>query len=431
MFNPSPDFEHIRLSEELFQAAKAGCENILRDLLHSGADPNQPIDSDGTTILMEVSELGDLSIVKILVEAGANVQAKSHSNDTALQYAASKGFTEIVDYLLPFSTKADQNKAKKLLKALQGKADNLVVAAGAGNLDEVRDLIDSGVDINTLGIERHNALYAASARGQNRVVQLLIDLGANLDTSGEVSNTPLLEAISHYELNIISLLLKAGANPNQPDFGNCITPLISAVLRELDDPWITRKLISAGANINQKNRFGSTAIMAAALSNNIRTLKSSPFCSESVTMRLLFENGASNEGINEMELIAAVQLGNGEMVSALLGKKLNLDLMSNYGYSALMYAAKEGHKTIVNMLINAGATVDLVGRETALICAIMRRDREIVELLLKSGANLNLRNAYGDSPMYYAKQVKDSIYRMLRHFPPCSSNLGGDNDSNV
>ncbi len=88
--------------------------------------------------------------------------------------------------------------------------------------------------------------------------------------------------------------------------------------------------------------------------------------------------------------------------------------MSDDGYSALMYAAKGGHRRIVEVLINSGANVNLVGRETALICGIMGKSQEIVELLLDAGADIKLKNTYGDSPMYYAKQNKDEIYHLIK-----------------
>lgn len=414
MLETFQNLDPIELSEKLLHSLEVGDMEAFQAILNSGADPNQIIDCDGTTILMEASDLGNFEIVKILVEAGANVRAKHGDTDTAIQYAANRGWVEIVNYLLPFTTKSDANIAKKILKIKTNGVNDLVCAAAVGDLETTRDLVNSGVPVNGIGIEGHNALYEASARGQSTIVQFLIDKGANLNIGGEgATDTPLMTAISHYNLSIISRLLKGGADPNQANYGNSLTPLMQSVLRDLDDPWIARKLISCGANINQENCFGSTAIMAVVFKSYSSDLKYFSYDEPSM-VAFLDENGASRKGVDEMYLASSSCVGNQEIVSSMISKGVNLDSMTYEGLTALMYAVKNGHQEVVDMLISAGANINFAGGETALICGIVARNEKIVESLLSFGADSKVRNIYGDSPMHYVKSSKDRIYEMIK-----------------
>jgi ankyrin repeat protein len=155
--------------------------------------------------------------------------------------------------------------------------------------------------------------------------------------------------------------------------------------------------------------------MAATFKKHLRSLKSLPCIKKTDTVELLYQNNASQEGIDEMYLIAAAYMGNSELVSSLISQNIDLNLMSYDGYTALMYAIKNGHLDVVNLLIEAGANLNLVGRETALICGVMRRDQNLVEFLLSSGANINLKNIYGDSPIYFARQKKDKLHELFKN----------------
>ena len=82
--------------------------NKVIELINEGADVNYQGEHDKETALMNASEQGDIEIMKVLLENGANVNLKSHSGNTALNYA--------VDPLRSFNGYQQPESVKLLLK---------------------------------------------------------------------------------------------------------------------------------------------------------------------------------------------------------------------------------------------------------------------------------------------------------------------------
>ena len=77
-------------SKQLLKETKIGGNrdvNKVIELINEGADVNYQGEHDQETALMNASEQGDIEIMKVLLENGANVNLKSHSGNTALNYA--------------------------------------------------------------------------------------------------------------------------------------------------------------------------------------------------------------------------------------------------------------------------------------------------------------------------------------------------------
>ena len=84
-------------------AAYHGYKDIVKVLLEKGADVNAKNDKDDTALmLLTAKEVTDIEIVKWLLEAGADVNAKNQYGNTALIWATKNGYTEIVELLLEY-----------------------------------------------------------------------------------------------------------------------------------------------------------------------------------------------------------------------------------------------------------------------------------------------------------------------------------------
>jgi uncharacterized protein len=93
---------HIDDHTPLGAAAFEGDLEIVKILLDSGADVNARQLSDGFTALMDAVAGGHLEIVRTLVEAGARVNLQSYQGDTAEGIAESNSYEEILEYLQPY-----------------------------------------------------------------------------------------------------------------------------------------------------------------------------------------------------------------------------------------------------------------------------------------------------------------------------------------
>ena len=87
----------------LMEAAVRGNVGVMKLLIENGADLNMT-DKDGWTALMGATVQGHMESVKLLLEQGVEVNAKNHNGETALVMAAGMNHTEILHALLPYST---------------------------------------------------------------------------------------------------------------------------------------------------------------------------------------------------------------------------------------------------------------------------------------------------------------------------------------
>ncbi|MBA0812024.1 hypothetical protein Gohar_026022, partial [Gossypium harknessii] len=89
----------------------------------------------------------------------------------------------------------------------------LMYLANEGDLDGIRELLDSGINVNFRDIDDRTALHVASCQGQNDVVSLLLQRGATVDSKDRWGSTPLSDAIYYKNHDVIKLLEKHGAKP--------------------------------------------------------------------------------------------------------------------------------------------------------------------------------------------------------------------------
>ncbi|XP_022724402.1 serine/threonine-protein kinase STY17-like isoform X2 [Durio zibethinus] len=87
----------------------------------------------------------------------------------------------------------------------------LMYLANEGDLDGIRELLDSGINVNFRDIDDRTALHIAACQGQADVVSLLLQRGANVESKDRWGSTPLADAIYYKNHDVIKLLEKHGA----------------------------------------------------------------------------------------------------------------------------------------------------------------------------------------------------------------------------
>jgi ankyrin repeat protein len=382
---------------------------LVELLLDAGANPNARI-ATGETPLMTCAGTGSVDGVRLLLARGADVNAIEPSqHQDALMWAAAERHPNVVRLLVDAgaNTKAHTRKGFTALH----------FAAREGDIDSVRQLLASGVNINARSLPDEKAptgrgpgyqatlsegstpLLVATVRGHVPLALFLLDQGADpnvLDAGftplhwasgtweGGISNqvygfTDPMAGIPNRQqkISLVKSLLAHGANPNArmtrrpPGFSGLgggyedaagATPFLLA--SAADDLEMMRLLLAAGADPKLVTDSKATAVMAASGLN--RSIGESPTTEAQAleAVRFLFDLGADARGA------------------------------TNIGENALFGAAYRGWNTLLELLIEKGADVNAVSKAgiTPWLAASGYGDRLGGVLYNKAGADILLKH---------------------------------------
>ncbi len=340
----------------LVTAASEGHLSIMKDLFDAGAKMNG--EEGQIPMLHTAAEEGHLSIVRFLVERGAGVDEKDDLGRTALSYAAEEGNSSVIDYLL--SKGADPD-----LKDSEGYSA-LIFAAEEDNAHTLETLLAKSSDKNNPMI-----LFAALEEGNTRIVESLLESGHSVNTKFEGDQTPLMIAASEEEAELVNLLVEKGADVNAKD-AEGRTALFFAAGE--DDAATIRVLVEKGADLEAKttqefmnwgddegslNRLvGMTALLAAIE-------EESPEVVQALVKAGADVNARSARGRWEYSdsLVRKLQKSDWDdldLDEALDTNSGNLDQsLSEENWTPLMEAALSGRRSIVLILLDAGADKSL------------------------------------------------------------------------
>jgi ankyrin repeat protein len=232
----------------------------VKKLLDGGFDANSATKSGGTTALMMAAP--DAGKMTLLIERGANVNARSETKYTALMVAAQYGThsTPAIRVLLAHGAEASQSQGRPLFNA-----DPLFLAAYGGNAEVLPDLLKAGASLNgemtLIGTSNSDAISGAVRHGYVDVAETLVTLGAPVDRT-DARITPLVKAVLGDQVEMARFLIAKGAGVNHVD-GNGMTPLLYAASIDFGSPAMIDMLLKAGARTDMKTKEGKTALELA------------------------------------------------------------------------------------------------------------------------------------------------------------------------
>ena len=360
----------IRDSTPLSLAVLHNHTSIVSTLMSEfGCDPN-----DGVS-LHTACVHGNLSMVKTLIERGANVNGRDAHGNTPLHMTARYERKKTMQALLNYLT-CDPN-----IKNKEGRSP-LHVACICGNLDGVKLLIKHGARVNVKDIHDSTPLSLAVLNNHTSIVSALVsEFGC--DPNDGVS---LHTACKHDNLSMVKTLLEHGAsvNDNSVDVdGN--TPLdlaaksetMQALFKDIDDI---------------KNKDGRTPLHIACVCGNLGRIK------------LLIKHGArvNVKDIRDSTPLSLAVLHNHISIVSALVSEFGCD--PNDGLS-LHTACEHGNMTIVKTLMEVGANVndkDVDGNTPLHLSARNKKNETMQTLLRDFKSDLNIKNKEGRTPLHNA-----------------------------
>jgi ankyrin repeat protein len=396
----------------LFLACVNGNAEMIRRLLDAGVDPDTT-DPGGETALMTAARTGAVAALHLLIERGAAVDAREPEfQQTALMIAVREDHRAAVELLVKAGAAVNGQTRKGPTPAFVPPCKG----TGCGS---------EGVGINKGGLPDRGRraevkggmtplLYAARD-GRLEAARMLVAAGAQLELGDGNGIRPLLMAVVNGQIDVARFLAERGANVNADDFWGR-SPLWAAVeYRNLDmnnndqdspkDNGVDRApvldlirlLLDKGADVNARTRevppsrrwlyalndswvdyTGQTPLLRAALSG------------DTTTMRLLVQRGADPNLATlagTTPLMAAAGVGWAVAQTYTESPQASLD--------AVLFCLELGAD------VNAANSMGL----TALLGAVNRGRNDIIELLVKRGARLDIKDKEGRTPLRWAEGV--------------------------
>lgn len=151
-------------------------------------------------------------------------------------------------------------------------ANPLLQAVSENNLEEVKNLIAKGANVNAKD-ENYNhitPLFLAVENGNAEIAETLLSFGAKVNARDDNKETPLMRLDEDATPELVRVLLKYGAKANLFDKeGNNALILASGSVKT----EVLQILIDHTANINAQNKEGRTALMEAAEEDNLENVR--------------------------------------------------------------------------------------------------------------------------------------------------------------
>jgi len=418
----------------IFDAIEEGNLDLIKTLIEAGANLEE-FNDEGLLPIHLAAINNNFEIVKLLIESGADVNSESSLGITLAHVAAGQFVPEQLDWLFDKGMNIKIEGPHQVLP--------IHVAANAGSLENVKWFFDRGIEDKT--VKGSNLLHAAISGNFDGFLQsikngtfclkklrsmsdkelsksldllkyLLDEKEYDVNIQNNKGATPLSVAASFGNLHIMNFLKERGADVNQ----NIEDAIFVAVSQGFID--VIKWFVEQGVNIKEVRKYNNSPISMAAFNGQVKV------------MEYLFELGSDLYDLdcNGNSLIHSAVLGdNPEVIEWLLDRGLDINIpdarcttpashaIYNGKIKCLKYFAERGvdiNLEHLNLRSNPKLTIELIQwlqsrgyniekeNYTLMHCAAYNGQIDIMEYLLSQGLEINIKDCYGNTPIYYATE---------------------------
>ncbi len=430
---------------DIYTASYLGQCDIVKSLLQKKPDLIDAKDMHGSIALHYASTK---EVIQCLLDNGADINSKNYFDGTPLQTKAARGDKALAEFLISRGAKVDiftlclMGKVDEIKKRLTQNPEllNTTTKNGdtllhhAGNIPTARLLLDNGLKPGVTDAEGFMPIHAATIRNQVEIAEFLIKHGADVNAKSRHDLTPLHLAATLGLYDMANMLIQKGANVNSGMgiFSRGNTPIQRAV--EKGDIKIVELLIQKGADIHIKNYMEETLLFHATTKE---------------VAELLIEKGIDvNHVSNSSGWTALHEAATPEVAEVLISKGAKLNIKDKMERTPLDRAIEDERMDVAHFLISKGGTgehpesafVDPTSTsnenadifeaaeqgllekvrefldndpnmattrggcadETPLHCTATR---EVAELLIRRGADIQVKDAFGRTPLHRAAEA--------------------------
>ena len=331
--------------EHDMELTKVACEGNLeqvKDFIKKNGV--QVADSNGYTLAHWAAYTGNVDLLKVLKEQGADFNTENRFGQQAIHLAAKENNIQAVAYLKEQGVNINAQDKEGLTP--------LHSATYKGQVEMIQWLCENGADVNILNMRKQSPAYYAVINGNIAAMETLVKNGDDVNARDDSNKSLAHYAVQYGQLDMLKWLKNNGADMKAVVGYDQESLLHTAASAEKDDWKMVDFLVNeCGLSINAGNKFGITPLMKAAGKGN------------DVAAKKLLDLGA------------------------------NVNVGEKTGWSALMFAANTGNNKVVEILLNYGADPNIGDKSgwTPGHHAADNGREETLKILYKNKANLDQR----------------------------------------
>lgn len=406
LLDAGADVDKARINGEtpLMACANTGDVEGVRALIKHGANVNVAEDKTGQTALMWATAEQHPAVIRILVNNGADVHARSRTIKEPAPY--------VIDMKPGESIWGSNYPPTIRFQKISGDFTALHFAAQQGNVESARVLLDAGADVNAPHPEHGSPLVIAVASGHDALAQFLLERGADPNIKDAWGISPL-----HYALQE-GLFMLAGASPKPTDKVGWTRKNLNSLVEVLLDYGA-----DANARIEYAFPFQDNYFLARSTSNPAMI---SPVGATPILLAAVSADIEAMNMLEELSDIHATTSGGATLFLLATGAGPEKRAMPRGYEQKSIEAAKlameweaGGVNDRLTHLAEDGPRKGVKDDRTALHFATFRGWKEMVKFLVKNGADINARDRYGMTPLMialgdpegrYYRQIGDGDY---------------------
>jgi ankyrin repeat protein len=379
--------------------------SIVKLLIENGADVNSS-SKKGSTPLISACMRNTLPAAKLLIEKGADINARTLVGDSSISLAVWKDATDtaklLIDHGVDFS-RADTFGDIVLIDAVRN-----------GNVALTRAFLDKNIAVDHQNKKGLNALMCAASGNHAECAKLLLEAKANPTLKDEQGETALDKAKASSNDSIVAMLQVAVDQYEHAD-NNAVAAAegVAASDRKQSDEKTATEILEAassgdlakleelvGRQNYDPNVTNDEKESALLLANRL-----TPSSNATAVTKLLLDNGAvatKRSSMGSSPLIAAAMRNNMDTARLLFEHGADVNHTTVSGDSALSLACwKDAEKTAMFLIVEANANIHRVDKfgDTVLIDSMKNKNNTIVDALLAREINANHRNNKGRSAL--------------------------------
>ena len=381
-------------------------KEVVQAIINKGADVNASNKQNKTALMMACLER-NIGAINVLLNAGADPRTANIDGDTCLHIAVrtqcnKETLQAIVDHGADVNAISINNQTALMISCLMQ------------NVDAITVLLDSRADPNIADADGNTCLHCAVKQGCNKYVcQALLNHGADVNVRNKNDQTALMMACLKANVDVINILLNAGANPKATDTDGetCLHKAVTkkGKFRMHCNKETLQAIIDHGADVNATNKEDRTALMISCMNGYIDSTNvllnagANPNISDADGGTCLHDAVRYNSFIHIVQRI----IGHGadpNCVDTDFGTCLHIT--GNKNVSCRNDGTKETTETIIDHGIDVNATNK--DGETALMIACLKGNVDVINVFLNANANPDLANTIGNTCLHCA-------VRALRH----------------